>query len=529
MSVVSRKGKILAGLAAASCLAWTASAHAAWLEATTKHFVIYGDMSEAKLRQFADNMERFDGAMRQIVKTDETKPVTVYVVEDMGEVQKLAGRRNVGGFYQPSAQGNYMVIPLKAQGNNVVRNVARHVYFHEYAHHMTLSTSGSFYPGWVTEGMAEFFGTADINEDGSVTLGAAPSMRTYTIGNANRWTVEQLLTSDTRKLKPDETEQRYSRGWLMVHYLMLGGKRNGQLAQYVSLINKTVPPLEAGKKVFGDLKGLNKEIDRYVRSATLPGLTFTPDALKAGIDIKVRPVSPGMDRMMPTRIRSAIGVTKETAPKVAEAGRHAATGFENDVWVQRSLAEMEYDANNLDAAEAAADRALAVEPANIMAMLYKGRAYARRALESKSAADWKTAQSWFLKANKADPDHAMPFLLYYDTFTARGITPSDGALTGLLRAIVLVPQDQQINFRIGYAYVLRGDLKAARATFAPVAFNAENGDDNKARKLVDAIDAGKDAAAVQALAKELELDKINDFIPPEDKKDKDKDKAKEGK
>ena len=164
-----------------------------------------------------------------------------------------------------------------------------------------------------------------------------------------------------------------------------------------------------------------------------------------------------------------------------------------------------------------------------MAMLYKGRAYARRALESKSAADWKTAQSWFLKANKADPDHAMPFLLYYDTFTARGITPSDGALTGLLRAIVLVPQDQQINFRIGYAYVLRGDLKAARATFAPVAFNAENGDDNKARKLVDAIDAGKDAAAVQALAKELELDKINDFIPPEDKKDKDKDKAKEGK
>lgn len=515
MSVFQRIRKVSAGLLAASLLSVSGVAHAAWTEAKTKHFLIYGDMSEAKLRQFADQMERFDAATRQILKATETKPVTIYVVEDIGSVEKLIGRRGVGGFYRPSVHGSFMVIPLKVQGNNTVTNIGRNIYLHEYAHHMTLSTTGSFYPGWVTEGLAEFFGTATFGDDGSLTFGLAPTMRTYTIGNANRWTVEELLTSDIRKLKDGESEQRYSRGWSMVHYLLLGGKRNGQFQKYVDLINKTVPPLEAGKQAFGDLKKLNQELDRYVRSATLPGMTFIPDALKGGIDIQTRALPESMQKMLPVRIRSANGVTLETAPKVAAMGRPIAASYPDDVWVQRAQAEMEYDAGNLDAAEAAVDRVLAKDPAHVDAMLYKGRVIARRALLSNAADDWKKAQQWFLKANRTDPDNALAFVLYYDTFSARGIKPSDGALTGLMRALALVPQDDALVSRIGYAYILRGELKAARATLAPVAFNAENGEDNKPRKLIEAIDAGKDAAAILALAKEHKMDKTNDLLPPE--------------
>jgi len=500
-----------------------------WREVTTKHFVIYGDMPDLEIRAFADRIERFDGAMRQIVGSANTTPVTIYVVSDIGEVQKLAGRRGVGGFYQPTAQGPYIVAPLSVTGNNVVREIAKTIMFHEYAHHMTLSTTDEYYPGWVTEGFAEFFSTANINKDGSVTLGANPSLRMYSIGNMNRWTIEELLTSDTRKIPKNEAEERYTRGWLLCHYLLLSGKRNGQLPAYVKLINQGVAPLEAGKKVFGDLKKLNSEIESYVRASKLPGMTFIPDALKNGVEMTVRPLREGEAKIMPYRLRSAIGVTPETAPKVAEDGRRVAALYPNDAWVQRAVAEMEYDADKLNEAEAAADRALAVDPENLMAMAYKGRVYAKRAKKENKPELWKEARRWFVKANRLNPDHALPFVLYYDSFVAADVPVPEAAMTGLLRAIVLVPQDPSINMRIGYARIVEGDLKGARAVLAPVGFNPENGEENAAKQIIAAIDEGQSSSAVLDIAKKEKVDKINDFSSPEELKKDEPNKGQEKK
>jgi tetratricopeptide (TPR) repeat protein len=191
---------------------------------------------------------------------------------------------------------------------------------------------------------------------------------------------------------------------------------------------------------------------------------------------------------------------------------------------------MEYDADRLDGAEAAADRALAVDPANLMAMAYKGRVYAKRAKKEAKPELWKEARRWFVKANKLNPDHALPFVLYYDSFIASGVPAPEAAMTGLLRAIVLVPQDASLNMRIGYARIVQGDLKGARSVLAPVGFNPENGEDNAAKKLIAAIDEGQSAQAVLAIAKKEKVDKINDFSTPEElKKDEpEKGKAKKG-
>ncbi len=494
-----------------------------WREAKTEHFTVYGEMSDKEIREFAERMERFDAAMRQIVNATKTAPVTVYAVRDIGAVQKLAGRKDVGGFYSPSAQGSHMVVPLSVAGNNVVREVGKTITFHEYAHHMTLSTSGEYYPGWITEGLAEFFSTADINDDGSVTMGAPNTMRIYSIGNMNRWSVEQLLTSDSRKIPKNELIERYTRGWLMCHYLLLSGKRNGQFAAYVKAINDGVAPLDAGKNVFGDLKKLNSELESYVRQSKLKGLTFTPNAVKSGVDVEIRMMAEGEAKIMPSRLRSAIGVTKETAPKVAADGRKIGALFPNDPKVQRAIAEMEYDAENFTEAEAAADRALAVQPDNIMAMVYKGRVYAKRAKKESKPELWKEARRWFVKANKQDPNYALPFVLYYDSFVAAGLPAPESATTGLRRAIILVPQDGSINIRLGYALLQQGDLVEARKVLAPVGFNAELGEENPAKKLILAIDDKQSQAALIELAKKEKIDKVNDFSTADElKKDNDK-------
>jgi len=160
---------------------------------------------------------------------------------------------------------------------------------------------------------------------------------------------------------------------------------------------------------------------------------------------------------------------------------------------------------------AAADRTLALEPTNVMAMIYKGRVYARKK-------DWANARSWFIRANRQDPNYALPLVLYYDSFTHAGEKPTQAAVQGLYRAIVLVPQDSSVRLRVGRALIAEGDLRRARTLLAPVA-NAGDGKANKtAAGIVDLIDHGKDPAAVLAEADKAHWNLLGDDFNPDSKR-----------
>jgi hypothetical protein len=500
-----------------------------WNEAKSAHFTVYGQMSENDIRKYAEDLERYDAALREIIGGSTSSPVTVYVMQSMGKVQELAGgRRGVAGFYNATAQGAFAVTSTESIVRSDFKFTAKQVMFHEYAHHMLLASANEAQPGWMSEGMAEFFGTATLGKDGSITIGAPPEVRGFSIAGMNRWSAAQLLESDGKKISGDESEQRYSRGWLMVHYLLLGGKRNGQLPQFIKLLNSGVKPLEAGKQAFGDLKKLDSETDRYMRSATFPGLTFVPKATKNGIAVEVRNLSVAEAEMMPSRLVSAVGVSEERAKSLLKTARPIAAKYPGIPQVQRALTEMEYDARNWNETEAAADRTLALESENVMALIYKGRAQGQRAYAAKDAAQWKSARSLFLKANRVDPEYALPFVLYYDSFLAAGQKPNEGAISGLLRSVVLVPQDLSLYIRVALLRLSENDQVGARKIFAQIAANPHSGSlGETALKLVTKLDEKANIADIMALVKEDKLDIINEFTPPDafkkdDKKGKDK-------
>jgi hypothetical protein len=500
-----------------------------WNEAKSAHFTVYGQMSENDIRKYAEDLERYDAALREIIGGSTSSPVTVYVMQSMGKVQELAGgRRGVAGFYNATAQGAFAVTSTESIVRSDFKFTAKQVMFHEYAHHMLLASANEAQPGWMSEGMAEFFGTATLGKDGSITIGAPPEVRGFSIAGMNRWSAAQLLESDGKKISGDESEQRYSRGWLMVHYLLLGGKRNGQLPQFIKLLNSGIKPLEAGKQAFGDLKKLDSETDRYMRSATFPGLTFVPKATKNGIAVEVRNLSVAEAEMMPSRLVSAVGVSEERAKSLLKTARPIAAKYPGIPQVQRALTEMEYDARNWNETEAAADRTLALESENVMALIYKGRAQGQRAYAAKDAAQWKSARSLFLKANRVDPEYALPFVLYYDSFLAAGQKPNEGAISGLLRSVVLVPQDLSLYIRIALLRLSENDQVGARKIFAQIAANPHSGLlGETALKIVTKLDEKANIADVMALVKEDKLDIINEFTPPDafkkdDKKGKDK-------
>lgn len=499
---------------AVSALAFAAPAHAEWHEAKSRHFTVFADLPENDLRERTVKLEKFDAVLRGLFKVETDDQATIYYVPSMDDVSRLAGRANVGGFYRPDAQGSLAIIPErlpKMRDMEGVKPTPERIMYHEYTHHMLLSNMGKFFPSWATEGLAELFMSAQFDAAGNVIIGAPNADRSWAMGGMNRWTVRRLLESDTNPPKGEERIELYSRGWLLCHYLLISGNRPGQFFKYINAINAGAPPLKAGEAAFGDLDAFDRELERYVRRSSFPSSKLSSDKVKTPTEVSVRTLGPGEAAIIEYRMISANGVTAKTAGPLAERARPVAARYPDDVFVQRAITEMEYDAKNYAAADAAANRLLALDPKNIMGLVYKGRIAAQRAIESKDANGWREARRWFLQANKLDPNYALPFALYYDSFVAAGQTPPDAAITGINRAVVLVPADQSLRIRAGIAALRAGDLKLSRMVLAPIAFTAHGGDKNPYATLIKEMDAGADKAALLAKAAELKIDKINEF------------------
>lgn len=485
---------------AALCALWAPSARAEWLKASSRHFHIYSDTSADAIRTLATRLEQVDGALRLMSGAKDTaesaaNPVTIYVLDSAAAVQRLTGGRYVAGLYLGRASGAAAFTPRRGGEGMLDPQI---VLFHEYAHHYLLGQSDVAFPAWLSEGYAEFVSTARFPKEG-VQIGAAAQHRAWGLLDTRKLPIATLLAPSGR-LDPVQTEQLYGRGWLLTHYLIFGGKRRGQLLPYLNALNAGAPPLEAATRAFGDLKQLDRELDDYLGRSRITAATLTHDRLPR-IDVAVRPLTPGERALIAMRMTSTRGVDGKTAAPLYARAARAAAPHPDDVVAQGWLAEMAYDAGQDDAAEAAADRALAVDPRSVQALLYKGMVRLRRATAAKTpAADkaWAEARSWIVKANRVDTNAAAPLLLYYDSFALAEAKPTKSAVIGLHRAQELAPQDDALRFSSARQFLLDGDVANARRTLRPLAFSPHAPPGNPAARLLALVEGGSTGPAALA-------------------------------
>lgn len=461
-------------LASVLATSTASAAFAEWQVARTAHFTIYSEQPAAALKEYAERLERFDAAVRKVrgledpPLTDGSK-VTIFVLPNAAAIQRLHSYTGTGvqGFYVGKASGSVAYVPSRVDYKLDI--AADHVFQHEYTHHLQLSDQKTPLAKWMVEGMAEFFGTASIDPDGTVRIGAPPQSRGFVVTKDLGFSVEQLVTGTIAK-DAAERESEYGKGWALTHLLAFSKPRAGQLTRYTAALSRGEPSLAAAKDAFGDLKVLDAELDRYVRGK-FTGLRVPPGPQPQVI---IRPLTAGEAAIMPVKMRIDRGVRKNEAGGVASDARAIAARFPDDAAVQEVLAKTEVAAKNYPAAIAAADRALALKPASVPAMIARGRALlaqAKDAKEAGKAADWAEARRWLIRANRADSENAEPLALYYQSFEDAGEKPSPMAIEGLLYAQTLAPQD--LSVRVNAVKQLLADGKAAEAEplFAPVAFN----------------------------------------------------------
>lgn len=489
--------------AAVAAFAGAAPASAKWMRATSDHFVIYADMSPGELEKMATRLERFDGSIRYLHHTAEgagakgVNRVTVYVVNDASTIRRMSGDDKVAGFYLPRANGSVAFTPRTGDAGGM----AQIVLFHEYAHHFLLGNYAAAYPAWFSEGYAEFVSTAAFEKD-FVQLGGAAQHRAYSLLEATPLPAETLFATG-RRLNDSQRASMYARGWLLTHYVMFDAERGKQLSRYLTALNKGTPSTAAATAAFGDLHALDKALNAYLHQSRIPGVRVPYDKLPKA-DVVVAPLSPGAEAMVELRMQSERGVNRTTAQPIFTRAAKIAAAYPDDSLAQGWLAEMAYDAGRDAEAEAAADRALAVDPTSSQAMLYKAQIMVRRAALAKAAdpAAWAAARRWIVKANRQSPDDAEALELYFDSFREASVTPTASAVAGLGRALELVPQDPSLRFKVAGQAILDGRTEVAKAALRPLAFDPHRQGDNPAARLLAILDTGVTGpAAMLALGK----------------------------
>jgi hypothetical protein len=236
--------------AAATCV--SAPAAAAWNVAKSRHFIIYANDSSSGLRDFAAWLERFDGSVRYAERMSDPEigdgnRLTIFVLPKVADVQALAGDKTgfLQGFYTGRVSGSLAYIASDPKTDGPASE--QPVFFHEYTHHLMMQQQNDPYPEWLVEGFAEFFATPQFDRDGSVWLGTIPEDRGWGLFNGPRMPVESLFTGMKPNMSKELREVFYGRGWLLTHYLLLSGKRSGQLSKYIQLLASGTAPLDAAR------------------------------------------------------------------------------------------------------------------------------------------------------------------------------------------------------------------------------------------------------------------------------------------
>jgi tetratricopeptide (TPR) repeat protein len=475
---------------------------AEWMEASSDHFVIYAQESGGEIKRLADKLERYHAAMALALRVTTPVPspsnrVTIFVVRNGQEVRTLyRGERDanssnyVTGFYLANAGGSVAIVP-DIQNSSDETDASMVSLLHEYAHHFLASANLPPRPRWFTEGVAEFYAASRIDQDGSVALGRPAWLRFNELfGQKHLTAVELFDPAEYEKHKTYGYDAFYGKSWLLYHYLTFEPSRKGQLDKYVALLDAGKDQRDAAQEAFGSFDTLEYNLDRYMLARTMTSLTIPAALLHVGA-VKVRPLPPGENAIMPALIRTKRGVgSPEAANAVLALARPIAAQYPHDTLVLSELAEAEFDAGHDKEAIDAADAALAIDPATVNAYIQKGYALFREAkgADNRQAA-YDKAVAPFLKLNHVENDNPIPLIYFYRSFAEQGKRPTDLALSGLIRAMELAPFDMDLRMMLGQAFLARGQTRDARVVLLPVANNPhENAGSKAARAIVTQID-----------------------------------------
>jgi len=476
---------MIRSILAVLALVFATAAHATWYEATSNNFVVYSQGSEQEARDFAATLERYRFVLKSIRPIPQNQPVArlrVFLLLDQAAVGRMAGSSAVAGYYIPSARALMLVGTRRARSNLTdVRSASEEgpaldpqdVLFHEYFHHFTFQYFPATYPVWYSEGSAEFWGTTSIRPGDVVEVGR-PANHRYAELRAFGWLpLERLLRAHNySEVNGEEIFLIYAEGWLLVRYIFDHPQRQRQIQEYLRLINNGVSFEAAEHQAIPDLDAFNTELYNYAGQNQLNYVRLPFRTIDVG-PITMRTLRPAEQALIEDEIRLSQGYAQHEAADFANHVRDVAGHYPDDPFAIRMVMETQYLAGNNEAALAAADHLLTIEPNNARALATKGLIQAAGLVgaHNNDSAAWRAARQFLIRAVNAAPTDPVVLENYYRSFVMQGVLPPDDAQSALYSAMELAPSDGELRYEVAHDFEARRMISDAIAVIRPEAYS----------------------------------------------------------
>ncbi|MFC7378750.1 tetratricopeptide repeat protein [Brevundimonas sp. GCM10030266] len=499
MRNVVRRVAWLAGAVLLLALSAPQAALADWRRAETAHFIVYSNGSERNLRDYSARLERFDALLRHVTSgpthVEGLRKLPVYLVENGRELRVVQPDlpEGVDGFYRASS-ADIRAILIRGRRDDLL--------LHEYTHHYMSQTSPGSYPGWFREGYAEYFATATVDARGRSTVGLPDPGRLRTLQEQRWLPLDALLTASPMALEGrGQRGAFYSQAWLLTHYLMSSPERQQRLAAYLLDLRGGADPVEAFLTRMDTTpesfaRELRAYMDRGLRYAEL-----TMPALDPAVAVTAMPDSADDVMLIGLYIRERRPGSEN--PAVLAEARAAVARHPGDALALTVLANAEMTLGDPAAAEPILQQVLALEPANVEALLMAARlriAAAEQAQDQEQMfAVYREAQALLRHGFAADPTDYRILAELAEIRRNGSDYPTENDLATWRLAVEHAPQVLNLRGQAAEGMIAAGRYDEAEAYLLPIANDPHGGrNTDRARDRLAVIQARRSAGGETA-------------------------------
>lgn len=338
-----------------------------WIEVKSDNFIVITDAKPKLATLLVSDLERFRYFITETLGKDivASKPLMILAISSNRNFKRLDLPEFWAGVFRTGLNGDFAIANIsdysKSQKN---KNWGNQVLMHEYVHYAARNiSSGTFYPLWYNEGVAEYLASFRMEDKGKfISIGSLDvigqrlyDLRTPTGSSYEKVDVEDLFKttsismgwrrgdSSKQKRKDQKTSSKfYARAMITYHFLKSDAKLSRGLGVYLNLINQGKSVDYAFEKSFGlTFEEMDDAIHEYVSGRFVKYVRF--DVEKA--NIKLPEVTPSLKKLTKPEIYSYLTQTLLRISSYTYAEKdaflsHAQQYTENDAAAK--IAEINY-------------------------------------------------------------------------------------------------------------------------------------------------------------------------------------------
>ena len=228
-----------------------------WTRVETPNFELIGNAGERDIRHAASRLERFRHTLAALfpeLKLDGGVRTNVIVFKDTAAYTPYKPRRTDGsvddaitGYFIAGEDVNYITLAVDRPG-------AYTTIFHEYVHFLLdVNIGRSDLPPWLNEGIAEYFETLQIRDDGQIIMGTPPAGNLDLLRKEPLIPLKSFLSTENSALHRGGDRSRslfYAQAWGLTHYLLhfSSNSERGKLSDLMQMMRaKTFGPADLTK------------------------------------------------------------------------------------------------------------------------------------------------------------------------------------------------------------------------------------------------------------------------------------------